>query len=45
MRYHSRKSMDMELSDSLASDAEFELSPVLAVVFLVVLVFLLTVVK
>jgi hypothetical protein len=45
MSYQSRKSMNMELSDNLASDSEFHFSPVLAVVVLVVLVVLETVVK
>jgi hypothetical protein len=45
MSHQSRKSMNMEFGDSFANDAEFHLSPGLAVVILVVLVLLLTVVK
>ncbi len=45
MSYQSRKSMDMDLSESLTNESEFQLSPGWTVVFIVVLVFLLMLVK
>jgi hypothetical protein len=45
MSYQSRKSLNMELSHSLSGDSDFQLSPAVAVVLVVVLAFLLMIVK
>ncbi|MDP2804719.1 MAG: hypothetical protein Q8O24_02140 [Gallionellaceae bacterium] len=45
MSYQSRKSMNMDLSETFGGDSDFQLSPTVAVVLVVVLAFLLMVVK
>ncbi|MEI7841890.1 MAG: hypothetical protein WCI39_02565 [Gallionellaceae bacterium] len=45
MSYQSRKGMNMDLSESLTNESEFELSPAWTIVVIVVLAFLLMVVK